>query len=96
MVQQEDKQLPSNGSPEAGIEISCRCCSGSNFEIRVKGHLSDVWEDWFDGLTMERLDDGEMVLTGPIADQAALMGILNKLSRLNLALLSVNQVKKER
>jgi hypothetical protein len=34
-----------------------------------------------------------MVLSGPIIDQAALMGVLNKLSRLNLALLSVNQIK---
>ncbi len=66
----------------------------ASYEIHVKGHLSSKWSDWLEGLEMKLLDNGEMVLFGPIADQAALMGILNKLSRLNLTLLSVNEVKK--
>lgn len=41
---------------------------------------------------MKLLDDGEMVLSGTIVDQAALMGVLNKLGRLNLTLISVNEV----
>ena len=41
---------------------------------------------------MKLLDNGEMILYGPIVDQAALMGVLNKLNRLNLAILSVNEV----
>jgi hypothetical protein len=66
---------------------------GTFFEIRVKGHLDESWSDWLEGLEVELLDSGEMILSGRIADQAALMGILNKLYGLNLALLSVSEVK---
>jgi hypothetical protein len=69
--------------------------SGSGWcfmEIRVKGQLSDQWSDWFENLDLKLLGNGEMILSGAIPDQAALMGILNKLNRLNLTLLSVNGV----
>jgi hypothetical protein len=62
------------------------------FEIRVRGHLGEKWSDWLGGLQVELLESGEMVLSGHLADQAALMGLLNRLSRLNLTLLSVRQV----
>ena len=65
---------------------------GGIFEIHVKGHLDDSWTDWLDDLEMKLLDNGEMILLGCIGDQAALMGILNKLYRLNLTLLSVGKV----
>jgi hypothetical protein len=65
------------------------------YEIHIKGHLNRQWSDWLEGLEMRLLDNGEMILFGPIADQAALMGVLNKLSRLNLTLISVNEVKKK-
>jgi len=61
-------------------------------EIRVKGQLSNEWSDWFENMELRLLENGEMVLSGVIPDQAALMGILNKLNRLNLTLLSVNEV----
>jgi len=63
------------------------------FEIRVKGQLDSKWSEWLDGLQVKLLDDGEMLLFGPIIDQAALMGVLNKLTRLNLTLLAINEVK---
>ena len=66
---------------------------GGFYEIHVKGHLSSNWSDWLEGLEVKLLDNGEMILTGLIVDQAALIGVLIKLSRLNLALLSVNQIK---
>jgi hypothetical protein len=66
---------------------------GGCFEIHVRGHLNSAWSDWLEGLEIKLLDDGEMILSGSIVDQAALMGILNKLNRLNLTLLSVNEVK---
>ena len=69
---------------------------GGCFEIRVKGHLDESWSDWLDGLEVKLLDNGEMILYGHIGDQAALMGILNKLYRLNLALLSVSEVKQKK
>ena len=65
---------------------------GGFFEIHVKGHLDDSWTDWLEGLEMKLLDNGEMILFGRIRDQAALMGILNKLYGLNLTLCSVNEV----
>ena len=69
------------------------CCNGGGFfEIRVKGHLDSKWLDWLEGLEVKLLDNGEMILSGALVDQAALMGVLNKLNRLNLTLLSVGQV----
>jgi hypothetical protein len=62
------------------------------FEIHVKGHLNSKWSDWLEGLEVKLLDNGEMILSGNIVDQAALMGVLNKLNRLNLTLLSVSEV----
>ncbi len=62
------------------------------FEIRIKGHLDESWSDWLEGLEMKLLDNGEMILSGYIKDQAALMGTLNKIYGLNLALLSVSEV----
>jgi len=69
-----------------------RCSGGGFFEIRVKGHLDSKWLDWLEGLKVELLDNGEMILSGTLVDQAALIGVLNKLNRLNLTLLSVGQV----
>lgn len=68
---------------------------GGTFEIHVKGYLNDKWSDWLEGLDVRLLDNGEMILSGTIVDQAALMGILNKLNRLNLTLLSVCEVSKK-
>ncbi len=65
---------------------------GEFFEIHVKGHLDDSWTDWLEDLEMKLLDNGEMILSGYIGDQAALMGTLNKLYGLNLTLLSVSKV----
>ena len=62
---------------------------GNWYEIRVRGQLSQDWSDWFEGLTFKPLENGEMLLSGRIVDQAALLGVLTKLNRLNLALISV-------
>lgn len=65
---------------------------GRTFEIHIKGHLQSDWADWLEGFEMHLLDNGEMILYGPVMDQSALMGVINKLCRLNLTLLSINQV----
>jgi hypothetical protein len=73
----------------------CQCAfdvHGSTFEIRVRGHLDTSWSDWLDGMEVELLENGEMILSGRIRDQAALMGLLNRLYGLNLTLLSVSEV----
>jgi hypothetical protein len=64
---------------------------GGFFEIHVKGHLDKSWSDWLEGLEIKLLNNGEMMLSGHFRDQAALMGILNKLYGLNLTLLSVSK-----
>ncbi|MCP4544201.1 MAG: hypothetical protein GY832_44380 [Chloroflexi bacterium] len=63
------------------------------YQIRVKGHLDSHWSEWFDGLAIAHQDDGTTVLTGPIADQPALHGLLVKIRNLGLPLISVNRVE---
>ena len=65
-------------------------------EIRVRGQLDQSWSDWLEGLEVKLLDNGEMILFGHIGDQAALMGILNKLYGLNLTLLSLSEVNQKK
>jgi hypothetical protein len=62
------------------------------YEIRVKGHLGTRWAAWFDGLTITHSSDGTTVIHGPVADQAALHGLLQKIRDLGLPLISVNHV----
>ena len=63
------------------------------YQIRIKGHLSPQWTDWFECLTITLEDNGETLLTGPVVDQAALYGLLKKVRDLGLPLISVNPVK---
>jgi hypothetical protein len=62
----------------------------SVFEIRMQGHLDDQWAEWFDGMTIITQPDGTTILTGPVADQAALQGLLRRIADLGMTLLSVN------
>jgi hypothetical protein len=68
------------------------CLEGTWYEIRVKGHLGREWADWFAGLEFKPFEDGQMLLFGRIVDQAALIGVLIRLNRLNLTLLSVRSL----
>jgi hypothetical protein len=65
------------------------------YEIRVRGRLDSRWSAWFDGLTVAAGANGETVLTGPVADQAALHGLLAKVRDLGLPLIAVNPVDGE-
>jgi len=62
------------------------------YQIRVKGHLGSQWTDWFGGLTVTLEDNGETLLTGPVADQAALHGLIKKVRDLGMPLVSVVSV----
>lgn len=64
----------------------------SLYEIRVEGHLSDRWAEWFEGLAIQAEPNGETILSGPLPDQAALIGILVKIQALNLTLILVKRV----
>lgn len=65
----------------------------SCYEITVRGHLPADWTDWFDGLTVTALPNGDTRLRGPVADQSALLGILWRIANLGVVLLSVAEVQ---
>ena len=62
------------------------------YEIRVKGHLGSRWTAWFDGLSIATEDDGTTVVRGPVVDQAALHGLLQKLRDVGIPLVSLTQL----
>ena len=62
------------------------------YEIRLAGHLDAHWATWFDGLAVSHQGDGTTVIRGPVADQAALHGLLQRVRDLGLPLVSVTRV----
>ena len=62
--------------------------------IRVKGHLDNKWSDWFDQMAISNVGE-ETILTGEVADQAALHGLLTRIRDLNLNLLSLECTERE-
>ena len=65
---------------------------GSVYQIRLRGHLGQLWSDWFDGLAITWDNNGDTLLTGRVADQSALHGLLRKIRDLGVTLVSINQV----
>jgi hypothetical protein len=63
----------------------------ARYEIRVRGILDERWTAWFEGLRISE-DGDETVIAGPVADQAALHGLLTKVRDLGLHLVSCRQV----
>ena len=59
------------------------------------GHLESRWASWFDGLSLTSESDGSTVIHGPVADQAALHGLLRKVRDVGLPLISVTRVGPE-
>ena len=64
-----------------------------HYEITVQGVLGPRWSDWFDGLQLTSDADGRTTITGPVADQAALHGLLTKIRDLGLPLLTVRRAE---
>ena len=62
------------------------------YQIKIKGFLDDKWSDWFDGFTITG-QNGETLLVGLVADQSALLGLLVKISQLNLLLLTLKRLE---
>jgi formylmethanofuran dehydrogenase subunit C len=67
------------------------------FEIIVQGNLDSQWELWFEGMTLTQVKVGDSdaagtIISGKVADQAALHGLLIKIRDLNLKLISVRRV----
>ena len=63
------------------------------YQIKIKGHLSDQWTNWFEGMTITMEEDGDTLLTGPVVDQAALFGLLKKVRDLGLPLVSIDCIE---
>jgi hypothetical protein len=65
----------------------------THYEIRVEGVLDSRWAAWFGGLHIER-DDRQTVISGSLADQSALHGLLSKIGDLGLSLISVRRLER--
>jgi len=63
------------------------------YELRVHGHLDQHWSAWLEGLSISYEEDGTSLLRGPLADEAALYGVLMKIRDLAVPLLAVNRVE---
>jgi hypothetical protein len=62
------------------------------YEIRLGGRLDERWASWFDGMDVLDAGDGSTVLRGPVPDQAALHGLLQRVRDLGLPLISVTSI----
>lgn len=63
------------------------------FQIRIEGHLGDQWAGRLGELTITPEENGDTLLTGPIADQAALFGLLKKVRNLGMPLVSLQRIE---
>ncbi|HZD57016.1 MAG TPA: hypothetical protein VE136_09855 [Anaerolineales bacterium] len=70
-----------------------RLSQPTHYAIGIKEHIPSSWSRWFEGLTITNLDDGGSILSGPVADQSALHGLLAKVRDLNLTLISVTRIE---
>ena len=76
---------PTSGPPAADPDVP-------RYEIRVAGRLGTRWATWFDGLTLTVAEDGTTALRGPVVDQAALHGLLEKLRDLGVPLVALTRL----
>ncbi len=67
------------------------------YQIKIQGKIDITWSEWFSGMEIVSVEDpdGDPVttLTGPVADQASLRGISNRIWDLNLTILSITQIE---
>jgi hypothetical protein len=63
-----------------------------HYRISIHGHLDPAWSDWFEGLAIVQEADGTTTLAGPLADQAAVYGLLSRLRDLGATLLTVEKM----
>ncbi|MGZ4692165.1 MAG: hypothetical protein ACXWCM_01120 [Acidimicrobiales bacterium] len=86
MTTDDGTTQPRNGALPTGLACT------PQYEIRVRGHLESRWTAWFDGLNLTTADEGVTVIRGPVVDQAALHGLLQKLRDIGIPLVSVTQL----
>ena len=86
LVNTDDRTTETSNGPTADH------AEAQQYEIRVSGHLGTRWAAWFDGLELTARDDGTTVIRGPVVDQAALHGLLQKLRDIGIPLISLTQL----
>lgn len=64
--------------------------------ITIEEQLDASWSSWFDGLSITHGADGSTTLEGPLRDQSALYGLLDKARDLGLTLRAVGQAAQPR
>jgi hypothetical protein len=67
----------------------------ATYQIKVQEQLDEKWSDWFNGMTIA-FESGITTLTGTVADQAKLRGMLSKIWDLNLTVVSVTRIEPEK
>ena len=63
--------------------------AATTYNIRIEGRLDGGCGDLFDGMEILPESDGTTCITGPVPDQAALIGLINRIHDLGLILISV-------
>ena len=63
-----------------------------SYEIRIKGHLDQRWVEQLEGMAFRLESNGITNLAGPLADQSALHGVLNRIRDLGIPIISVQRV----
>jgi hypothetical protein len=84
--EQEGDDVTQRAAPAADPIGSTR------YQIRLRGQLGPLWSDWFDGLAITWDDNGDTLLTGSVADQSALHGLLRKVRDLGVTLVSIDRL----
>lgn len=68
----------------------------NQYEIRIKGHVSQSWTNWLDDANVTLTDDGETIVTCTVIDQSALHGIFKRIRDFGLELISINRIETEK
>jgi hypothetical protein len=77
--------------PENRTERNLPVARSEHSAITVEGHSDRCWAEWFDDWVLAYTDAGETVLSGSVADQAALHGLLMRIRDLNMTLIAVER-----
>jgi hypothetical protein len=85
-TESEDATMASTAGPDGNSR------DRQTYEIRLQGHLNRRWADWLDGMAVTCEEDGSTTLNGPLTDQAALHGVLNRLRDLGTPIISVRRL----
>jgi len=95
---QEDTSMSADGLEKGDMVHRSTQNPQETYEIKVQGQLDSLWAQWFEGMKLSEVENGESgvactLISGPVADQPALHGLLIKIRDLNLKLISIRMIK---